>query len=229
MSTVHGLYWPQAAYNNCSEVELDDSFAGVAVPSQATQLGEYAHGTKVAKQFGDEWFEGSMLKYDAESDLYWVLYTDGDSEELDADEARQGVLDHKQHMQPAAAVSSGIDSDEGATAPESTIAETTAAVVSQACAATAVTTPPSQSLNSGATSYTEVSTAIAALTAAAESLAGVAKSLAAQSQQQQQQQQAMFLRQQQQQGVLVYLQQQRLQQQMLLKWQQQQQQQWYWQ
>jgi hypothetical protein len=228
MSTVHGLYWPQAAYNNCSEVELDDSFAGVAVPSQATQLGEYAHGTKVAKQFGDEWFEGSMLKYDAESDLYWVLYTDGDSEELDADEARQGVLDHKQHMQPAAAVSSGIDSDEGATAPESTIAETTVAVVSQACAATAVTTP-AQSLNNGATSYTEVSTAIAALTAAAESLAGVAKSLAAQSQQQQQQQQAMFLRQQQQQGVLVYLQQQRLQQQMLLKWQQQQQQQWYWQ
>ena len=150
-----------------------------------------------------------MLNYDEKENLCWILYSDGGSEEFDADEARQGMQDHKQHMQPATAVSNDDVTDEQV-ASDSRTADSTVAVVSQAQPGFVLDT--SQSLNSGARSYTEMSTAIAALTEAAESLAAVAESLAAQSQQQQQQQQAMFLRQQQQQLVLVSMQQQQQQQ-----------------
>ena len=41
---------------------------------------------RLFKKDGDHhqtWFEGLITSYDADTDLYMVLYTDGDSEELD--------------------------------------------------------------------------------------------------------------------------------------------------
>jgi molybdopterin synthase catalytic subunit len=54
------------------------------LPTQTSDLSLYAIGNKVAKQFeGDNgalvWFEGIVKKFDKESDLYWIVYSDGDS------------------------------------------------------------------------------------------------------------------------------------------------------
>ena len=51
--------------------------------------GIFTNGTVIRRLFkkeGDQhqtWFEGLITSYDADTDLYMVLYTDGDSEELD--------------------------------------------------------------------------------------------------------------------------------------------------
>ena len=179
----------QAAYNNSSEVEVNDSIDG-ELSDQINQLGEYISGTKIAKQFDAEWWEGAIRRYDAEEDLYWVLYTDGDSEELDANEARQGVQDHKDHMQPAvvAAVKMVDAADE---------ADSTVAAVTQG---ERMVIGAAQACCSAATSYTlpaEMATAIAALATAAERLAAAADHIITQSSDFQQQQQLMFLQQQQ--------------------------------
>jgi hypothetical protein len=178
---IYELYPPQAAYNNSSEVELNDSLAGEVAPEW---LGAYPFDTKIAKQFDNEWCEGAIQRYDQEEDWYWILYGDGDSEEFDADEVRQGVLDYQEHMQPTAADSSDV------------VASGTAAeVVPQV---ERMSNTPTQSLTGGATDYIEMSTAIATLAKAAQQLTAVAESLAAQSQQQQQQQQQQQTQQQQQ-------------------------------
>ena len=88
----------QAAYNNTSEVELDmDSIEGGS--SSTSELCQFPVGTKVAKEFDGEWYEGAVRRYDAGDDLYWVLYTDGDSEDMDCDEVQQTVQDYKRYMQ----------------------------------------------------------------------------------------------------------------------------------
>jgi hypothetical protein len=53
-------------------------------------------GTTVAKQFdGDDeqlvWFEGVGQRFDEGEDLCWVLYSDGDSEEMEESEVREEV------------------------------------------------------------------------------------------------------------------------------------------
>jgi hypothetical protein len=67
-----------------------------------------------------------VLKCGEEKNLCWILYSDGDSEEIDA---RQGVQDHKQHMQPATAVSDDDVTDEQV-ASDSRTADRPVAVVS---------------------------------------------------------------------------------------------------
>ena len=119
----------QAAYNNSSEVELNDSLSE-EVSDQATQLGEYISGTKVAIKFDDDWWEGEIVRYDAQKDSYCVLYTDGIFEDLDASETRQGIQDHKEHMQPALAAD--VDAaDRDAAATDSETEGSSVSVVSQ--------------------------------------------------------------------------------------------------
>jgi hypothetical protein len=60
-------------------------------------------GTKIAKQFYDKdgtakWFDGIMRKYINDGDLYWILYSDGDMEDLNAAEMQQAVEDYKTHF-----------------------------------------------------------------------------------------------------------------------------------
>jgi hypothetical protein len=174
-----------AAYNNSSEVELNECDRFTGGVTNPDWLGAYPYDTKVAKLFDGVWCEGVVKRYDAEEDFYWILYTDGDSEEFDAEEVRQGLEDHKLHMQAAAAESS----DEGTAAPEDSMAENTVVV--------------SQAVTPGEASFTGMSAAIAALAKATEQLAAFAERLTAQQQQQQamvlqQQQQAMILQRQQQ-------------------------------
>jgi hypothetical protein len=148
----------------------------------------YSFDTKIAKQFDNEWAEGTVKRYDQEHDWYWILYLDGDSEEFDADEMRQGVHDHNMHMQPARAaletvMQKAISNDEGTVVPVNRIAENTV-VVSQAT----VTPGTTQGFISDA-SFTEMSAAIAALAQATGQLTAFAERLTAQQHQQQQQQQ----------------------------------------
>ena len=232
----------QAAYNNSSEVELDDSHNG-EVSDEIIQLGEYPSGTKVAKQFDGQYWEGSILRYDAEEDLYWILYVDGDSEEYDADEARQGVKDYKEHLLPAVAVDK-VDTADGDAAPsDSETAASTVLVMDPAESAegfelrsrVATSVNTSQACVSATTNYAlppELATAIAALATAAERLTAVAdqqqrmivqqqQQLDLQQQQQVQQQQQQQLQLQQQESVLSAQQQQQWQRLALMKQQQQ--------
>jgi hypothetical protein len=76
--------YTQAAYNNTSEIELEESDVTSLVEPV---MSLFPIGTKVAKQFeGDdqqlEWFEGAIERIDEDDKLYWVLYTDGDSEDM---------------------------------------------------------------------------------------------------------------------------------------------------
>jgi hypothetical protein len=196
----------QAAYNNSSEVELNaDIFEG-EVSDHSTQLGEYTLGTKVAKQFDSVWFQGTIRRYDAEDDLYWVLYSDGDSEDLDADEVRKAVQNYKEHMLPAAAVDGdAIDSHSSTDSSIAVVTQSEGIVIEVAQSSTAINHPlPS-----------ELVTAIAALTSAAERLTAAAEHLKESHHHHQQQQQLplqseLLLRQQQQQAHMYMVQQQRI-------------------
>lgn len=86
----------QAAYNNTSEAELQEHSDEAESPCVDSA---FSVGTKLAKQFDTTWFQGTVRRYDAAEDLYWILYSDGDSEELDSQELQQAVRDYKQHMQ----------------------------------------------------------------------------------------------------------------------------------
>jgi hypothetical protein len=167
----------QAAYNNSSEVDLDNHNTEVEVPAP---LGEFSNHTKVAKLFDDVWFEGTVRKYDAHDDLYWVLYSDGDSEELDPTEVRQAKQDYKEYMQPVAAVNSdAVDRDNST--------ESTVALVAQVV----------DTATAGCTLPSEMATLIASLAAAADRLAAAADHLTVQSSQSHQhQQQQLHLQQQ---------------------------------
>jgi hypothetical protein len=203
------LLLAQAAYNNSSEVELNaDIFEG-EVSDHSTQLGEYTLGTKVAKQFDSVWFQGTIRRYDTEDDLYWVLYSDGDSEDLDADEVRIAVQNYKQHMLPAAAVDgNAVDSHSSTDSSIAVVTQSEGNVIEVAQSSTAI----NHSLPS------ELVTAIAALTSAAERLTAAAEHLKEShhhhhQQQQQQQlplQSELLLRQQQQQAHMYMVQQQRI-------------------
>jgi Lamin-B receptor of TUDOR domain len=95
------LLCTQAAYNNTAEFELEDD----DVHSTVSSLSLFPIGTKVAKQFeGDDqqlvWFEGTIQRFDEDDNLYWVLYTDGDSEDMDAAEVRDAaVMYHRSQLQ----------------------------------------------------------------------------------------------------------------------------------
>ena len=50
--------------------------------------GEIMIGKRVCRQFEGEWFVGEISRYDADEDLYFVVYDDGDREELEYHELR---------------------------------------------------------------------------------------------------------------------------------------------
>jgi hypothetical protein len=59
-------------------------------------MSKYPLGTKVAKRFDEEEFEGEMRGYDAQNDYYFILYKDKDFEQLDCVEMDQAVQQHLQ-------------------------------------------------------------------------------------------------------------------------------------
>jgi hypothetical protein len=160
----------QAAYNNTSEVELDmDSIDGSS-SSSTSELCQFPVGTKVAKKFDGIWYGGAVRRYDADDDLYWVLYRDGDSEDMDCDEVQQAVQDYKQHMLTDEGMSD--TSTESASAVPPSVIPPSARVASSSAVAEATVM-----VNSVANSYAlppEMTAALQALTAAAERLATVA-------------------------------------------------------
>eukprot|EP00953_Heterococcus_sp_UTEX-ZZ885_P006299 3854-Heterococcus_DN1.PRE.1 len=213
-----------AAYNNTSEVELDmDSTEGGA--STTSELCQFPLGTKVAKKFDDEWYEGAVRRYDTDDDLYWVLYIDGDSEDMDFDEVQQAVQDYKQQLQSSELVMSDTSTESAAESPPAVLPLARAGVSDTStenapvvipallplahAAPSSVVTEATVVVNSVATSYLlppEMTAALQALTTAAERLATIAdaaqsKAMTTTQQQQQeamQQQQCMRMWQQQQ-------------------------------
>jgi hypothetical protein len=55
--------------------------------------GKWPLGTQVAKQFGEEWLEGTYRKYhnDEGKDLYWIRYSNGDTKDLTAVEIQAAI------------------------------------------------------------------------------------------------------------------------------------------
>jgi hypothetical protein len=201
-------------------------------------------GTKVAKQFeGDdqqlEWFEGAIERIDEDDKLYWVLYTDGDSEDMDEAEVRDAVHNYTVHLQQDevtfGAADEAVSSAPSIPSVDVDMADTTLLAVDST--APVGDTGTSQSPSSPHPS--ELAAAMQAMTAAAEQLASAAARIEAavqsqQCEQSQQPQQMMSalpnwqmlyywqhfrLQQQLQQNRLVYYQHQQL-----LYWQQRQQQ-----
>jgi hypothetical protein len=91
----------QAAYNNTAEFELEDDDVQSTVESTSSL---FPINTKLAKQFeGDDqklvWFEGTIQRFDEDDNLYWILYTDGDSEDMEEAEVRDAVHNYRVHLQ----------------------------------------------------------------------------------------------------------------------------------
>jgi CCR4-NOT transcriptional regulation complex NOT5 subunit len=166
------IYNAQAAYNNTGEIELQD--VGV-LPTQTSDLSLYAIGTEVAKQFeGDNgelvWFEGIVKKFDEESDLYWIVYSDGDSEDMEADEVRDAVHNYTVHMQQDVSADAAIDATSDSLISTSVgvdVTDTTMLVVDDHPAPVVDTRVANRTSS-------ELAVAMQAMTAAAEQLAAAA-------------------------------------------------------
>jgi hypothetical protein len=146
-------------------------------------------GTKVVKQFeGDdqqlEWFEGAVQRFDEEDNLYWVLYTDGDSEDMDEAEVRDAVHNYRVHLQQNevtfGAAAEAVSSAPAFTSVDVDMTDTTRLAVDSA--APVGDTGTSQSPSSPDPS--ELAAAMQAMTAAAERLASAATRIEAAVQQQ---------------------------------------------
>jgi hypothetical protein len=166
------IYNTQAAYKNTSEIELEDADV---LPTQTSDLSLYPIGTKVAKQFDGAdgqlvWFEGLVQRFD--EDLYWVLYSDGDSEDMDTDEVRDAVQNYKLHLQPEEIVAEA-EFDAADSSPPDTSADiddTTLVVAAHDPVPTVVNSAQS----AASSSSSELAVAMQAMTAAAEQLAAAA-------------------------------------------------------
>eukprot|EP00953_Heterococcus_sp_UTEX-ZZ885_P011207 6492-Heterococcus_DN1.PRE.1 len=136
-------------------------------------------GTKVAKQFeGDdqqlEWFAGAIERIDEDDKLYWVLYTDGDSEDMDEVEVRDAVHNYRVHLQQnevtASAADEAVSSGPSITSVDVEMTDTTRLTINSA--APVGDTGASQSPSSPHPS--EMAAAMQGMTAAAERLASAA-------------------------------------------------------
>jgi hypothetical protein len=177
----------QAAYNNTSEIELEER--------DVTSTGEpemslFPVGTKVAKQFeGDdqqlEWFEGAIEKIDEDHKLYWVLYTDGDSEDMDEAEVRDAVHIYRVHLQQNEGTFGAADEavSSAPSTPSVDVDMTDTLLLAVDSAAPVGNSGASQSPSSPHPS--ELAAAMQAMTAAAERLASAATHIEATVQQQQ--------------------------------------------
>jgi hypothetical protein len=166
----------QAAYNNTSEIELEE--CDVPAPGEP-ELSLFPVGTKVAKQFeGDEqqlkWFEGAIQRIDEDDNLYWVLYTDGDSEDVDEAEVRDAVHNYNVHLQQNevtfGAAAEAVSSAPSTPSVDVDMTDTTRLSVDNA--APVGDTGASQSPSSPDPS--QLAAAMQAMTAAAERLASAA-------------------------------------------------------
>jgi hypothetical protein len=163
----------------------------------------YPIGTKVAKQFdaaGGElvWFEGMVQRYDEEDGLYWVLYSDGDSEDMYETEVRDAVHNYRVHVQQQEEAVAEVETTAVGSDSLSASAEINDATVSLTKneAVPAADVPAADSLQSSSIlDASEIAVAMRAMTAAAEQLTSAAARIEVavqqqrQSQQQQQQQQ----------------------------------------
>jgi hypothetical protein len=167
-----------------------------------------------------------VKRYDSDDNLYWVLYSDGDSEEMEESEVADAVQNYSLYVTPEADHSTGSSS----TPVLKTVAieEAVTAQLAEADGATfTAVSSAADSLHSPALS--ELTLAVQAMTAAAERLSSAATRIEAavqtqyttqmqrQQWRQQQWQQQKWQQQQQQLRVVYY------QQQQLMYWQQQQQ------
>ncbi|KAK9289504.1 hypothetical protein L1049_007659 [Liquidambar formosana] len=57
-----------------------------------TGFGAWLEGREVRKLFGEQFYSGTVTKFDKESGWYRVVYEDGDFEDLDWDELKQVLL-----------------------------------------------------------------------------------------------------------------------------------------
>jgi hypothetical protein len=193
----------QAAYINTSEIELEGS--DMQTPEEsASSL--YPIGTKVAKQFDGPagelvWFEGVVQRYDEEDGLYWILYSDGDSEDMNEAEVREAVHDYRVHLKHEVVVAEAqIDTCDSSLSNTSADVDDTLDVGEQV-PATPTQVADSIVLPSSNSSSSDIVVAMQAMTAAAERLTTAAARIEAaaqtqrvqqpQQQQQQQQQQQM--------------------------------------
>jgi hypothetical protein len=136
-------------------------------------------GTKVAKQFeGDdqqlEWFEGAIEKIDEDHKLYWVLYTDGDSEDMDEAEVRDAVHNYRVHLQQNEVTFGAADevASSALSTPSVDVDMTNTTLLAVDSAAPVGDTGTSQSPSSPNPS--EMAAAMQAMTAAADRLASAA-------------------------------------------------------
>jgi hypothetical protein len=173
----------QAAYNNESQFDQNEHLneESDSVLSGGDSGSRWPIGTKVLKQFGAEWFEGAILRYDGEDELYWILYDDGDSEDMDFDEVDKAIADYKSHHPEES--KDDTDSHCAATAtslePSACVADASASLsevtVTLTSAAAGVPTADTNSLQSaGILDASEIAVAMRAMTAAAEQLTSAA-------------------------------------------------------
>jgi hypothetical protein len=173
------LLCTQAAYNNTAEFELEENNVQSTVESTSSM---FPIGTKVAKQFEGhdqqlEWFEGAVQRFDEDNNLYWVLYTDGDSEDMDEAEIRDAVHNYRVHLQQDKAA---IDAADEAISSAASVAnvdfdmtDTTLLAVDNAALVGDSGAGGSTQLPSTSASA-ELAVAMQAMTAAAERLASSA-------------------------------------------------------
>jgi uncharacterized protein with PIN domain len=173
------LLCTQAAYNNTAEFELGDDDVHSAVEST---LSQFPIGTQVAKQFeGDDqqlvWFEGTIQRFDEDDELYWVLYTDGDSEDMDEAEVRDAVHNYRVHLQQDDVVVGAAD-EAASSAPSITRVDVhmtdTSRLAVDSAAPVGDTGAGSASQSPSSPDPSELAVAVHAITAAAERLASAA-------------------------------------------------------
>jgi hypothetical protein len=172
--------YTQAAYNNTAEFELEDDDVQSTVESTSSL---FPIGTKVAKQFeGDDqqlvWFEGTIQRFDEDDNLYWILYTDGDSEDMEEAEVRDAVQNYRVHLQEDDVTVGATNS----TAPpvisvDVDMTDTSRTVIEDALPAADASETPSLQPSSPVSS--ELAIAVQAMTAAAERLASAASRIEA--------------------------------------------------
>jgi hypothetical protein len=138
----------------------------------------YPIGTKVAKQFDGAngelvWFDGVVQRFEEEEGLYWVLYSEGDSEDMHESEARDGVHDHKKRVQQHEEAVAGVESAAAGSMllSNDVHADVHVATVLKAVDDAPPTAVPMAADSSHTRAQSELAVAVQATTAAAEGLA----------------------------------------------------------
>jgi hypothetical protein len=161
----------QAAYNNESQFDQNEHLdeESDSVLSGGDSGSRWPIGTKVLKQFGAEWFEGAILRYDGEDELYWILYDDGDSEDMELQEVEKAIADYKSHHPEESK-----DDTDSHCAAIATSLEQSACVAAASASLSEVTVTLASAVSNIALPNADVLAAIEAMTKAAEQLTSAA-------------------------------------------------------